>query len=400
MTLINRKIILGVTGGIAAYKSAYLARLLVKAGAEVQVIMTDAATKFITPLTFESLTSRPVSIEMFPTDRFAGTHHITLAEWPDLIVVAPATADFMAQVANGFCQSLLASVLCATRKKVILAPAMNEGMFQHPATQKNLATLKQFGYLIAEVGVGEMACHSWGPGRMAEPDEIMQVIDKELSSGGPLSGKKIVVTAGPCREPLDPVRYISNRSSGKMGFALAAEAEKLGGSVTLISGPVTLPDPARLDTVRVETTEEMAKAVESRIKDIDYLIMAAAPADYKPAISFSQKIKKCESGISVDLTPTIDILKKVASLRSDKQVIVGFSLETENELENSKRKLHEKRLDCIIVNNPLEAGAGFDSDTNRVTIIAKDGTVTEMEKAAKDIVARRIWEYLLGHVKR
>lgn len=400
MILINRKIILGITGGIAAYKSAYLARLLVKAGADVQVIMTEAATRFITPLTFESLTGRPVSVEMFPTDRFAGTHHITLAEWPDLVVVAPATADFMAQVANGFCQSLLASVLCATKKKVILAPAMNEGMYQHPATQKNLAALRQFGYVIAEVGIGEMACHSWGPGRMAEPDEIFQVIVRELSAGGPLDGKNILVTAGPCREPLDPVRFISNRSSGKMGFALAEEAEKLGGKVTLITGPVSLTDPARIKTTRVETTDEMAAAVEARFHGTDYLIMAAAPADYKPAKSFSQKIKKGDSGMTVELSPTTDILKKVSTLRNEKQVIVGFSLETENELENAKRKLHEKRLDYIIVNNPLEAGAGFDTDTNRVTIIAGDGHVTPLEKEAKGLVARWIWEYLLGHVKR
>lgn len=397
MKLSNRKIIVGITGGIAAYKSAYLVRLLTKAGAEVQVIMTEAATKFITPLTFESLTAREVAVEMFPENRVVGTRHITLADWPDLIVVAPATADFLAQVANGLCPSLLSAVLCATKKKIVLAPAMNEGMYAHPAVQKNIATLRGFGYRFAEVGIGEMACQSYGPGRMAEPKEIFGVIVDELSCPGPLQGKKILVTAGPCREAIDPVRFISNRSSGKMGFAIAKEAQRLGAEVTLVTGPVSLSDPSGINVVKVETTAQMAQAVEAEFAAADYLIMAAAPADYKPAQFFSQKMKKENGSVSMELTPTIDILKQIAPKRRKGQVVVGFSLETENEIENSRRKLSEKQLDYIIVNNPLEDGAGFEIDTNRVTILAKDGNSISIDKADKETVSREIWEYVLTH---
>jgi phosphopantothenoylcysteine decarboxylase/phosphopantothenate--cysteine ligase len=282
MQLINYRIILGVTGGIAAYKSAYLARLLVKAGAEVRVVMTEAAVKFITPLTFESLTNREVAVEMFPEGRFVSVRHIALAEWPDLIVVAPATADFIAQVANGHCSSLLSAVLCATKGKVIMAPAMNEGMYANPAVRRNISTLREFGYCLAEVGVGEMAYRGFGPGRMAEPEEILELVTEELRSEGSLNGENILVTAGPCREAIDPVRFISNRSSGKMGFAIASEAEKLGAEVTLITGPVSLSDPRGVKVVRVETTGQMADAVQEEFGFADYLIMAAAPADYRP----------------------------------------------------------------------------------------------------------------------
>jgi phosphopantothenoylcysteine decarboxylase/phosphopantothenate--cysteine ligase len=397
MTLTNRKIILGVTGGIAAYKSAYLTRLLVKAGVDVQVIMTEAGTKFITPLTFESITGREVAVEMFPVGRYIATHHISFAEWPDLVVVAPATADFIAQVAHGLCASLLATVLCATKRKVILAPAMNEGMWANPIVQDNVALLQEKGYVFAGVGVGEMACRSFGAGRMAEPEEILALIEEVLQSGGPLSGKRVIVTAGPCREAIDPVRFISNRSSGKMGYALAREAELLGGTVTLITGPTALPDPEGMRVVKVETTDQMAQAVTQEFPETDYLIMAAAPADYRPVHVAEQKMKKGPEGITLELTPTIDILKHVSTKQKTGQTIVGFSLETENDLENSRRKLTEKRLDYIVINNAVEPGAGFEVDTNRVTVLSKDGEVVRMEPASKDVVAKRIWEHLLRH---
>lgn len=397
MTLTNRKIILGVTGGIAAYKSAYLTRLLVKAGVDVQVIMTEAGTRFITPLTFESLTGREVAVQMFPSDRYIATHHISFAEWPDLLVVAPATADFIAQVAHGLCASLLATILCATKRKIILAPAMNEGMWANPIVQKNVALLQEQGYIFAGVGVGEMACRSFGAGRMAEPEEILTLIEQVLQSSGPLSGKKVIVTAGPCREAIDPVRFISNRSSGKMGFAMAREAELLGGTVTLITGPTALPDPEGMRVVKVEMTEQMAQAVTAEMQGADYLVMAAAPADYRPVHAAEQKMKKGPEGITLELIPTIDILKQVSTIRKTGQIIVGFSLETENDVENSRRKLTEKRLDYIVVNNAVEPGAGFDVDTNRVTVLSKDGEVVRMEPASKDVVAKRIWEYLLRH---
>lgn len=397
MTLINRKIILGVTGGIAAYKSAYLARLLIKAGADVQVIMTEAGTKFITPLTFESLTGREVAVEMFPVGRYIATHHISFAEWPDLLVIAPATADFIAQAAHGFCASLLATVLCATKRKVVMAPAMNEGMWANPIVQGNVALLQERGYVFAGVGVGEMACRSFGAGRMAEPEEIVTLVEQVLHSTGPLSGKTVIVTAGPCREAIDPVRFISNRSSGKMGYALAREAGLLGATVTLITGPTALPDPEGMRVVKVETTEQMAQAVMTELPGADCLIMAAAPADYRPVQAATQKMKKGTEPVTMALTPTIDILRQVSSVRTDDQLIVGFSLETENELENSRRKLTEKRLDYIVVNNAVEPGAGFDVDTNRVTVLSKSGEVVRMDPASKDVVAQRIWEFLIRH---
>jgi len=395
MKLINRKILLGVSGGIAAYKTAYLARLLIRAGADVQVVMTEAATKFVTPLTFESLTDRPVAVEMFPRDRFIATRHITFAKWPDIIVVSPATADLIAQVANGFCPSLLATIICATKRKVLWAPSMNEGMYTSPAVQKNMETLRQMGHIMADVGVGEMACKSYGPGRMAEPEDLFELIVNILKGNGPLRGKKVVVTAGPCREAIDPVRYISNRSSGKMGFALARQAERLGAEVTLVSGPVALEDPAGVEVVRVENTEQMANAVETAFKDADYLVMAAAPADFKTVDTKRQKIKKGAQDLNITLVPTIDILRNIASIRTNSQTVIGFSLETENDLENGKKKLQEKRLDFIVINNPLEEGAGFDTDTNRVTIVSKSGDVRMIDRDDKDVIAEKIWEYII-----
>lgn len=396
MKLTNRKIVIGISGGIAAYKSAYLVRLLTKAGAEVQVIMTEAATKFITPLTFEALTDREVHVEMFPQDKFAGTHHITLAKWPDLIAVTPATADLIAKVAHGFCSSLLATVICATPRKVIWAPSMNEGMFANPIVQNNIKILKDMGHIIAEVGFGEMACKSFGAGRMAEPEEIFELIVTEIGRGGPLEGKKVVVTAGGCRESIDPVRFISNRSSGKMGFALAREAERLGGEVTLISASKSLPDPPGVKVNRVETTDQMAETVAAEFANADYLVMAAAPADYKPAKTSDRKIKKGDKNLAIELVPTVDILKKVTAARKNSQTVIGFSLETENELDNSRKKLEDKNLDFIVINNPLQEGAGFDGDTNRVTILSRSGETVNVEKADKDVIAGKIWEYVLS----
>ncbi len=393
----GRKIVLGVTGGIAAYKSAYLTRLLVKANAEVQVVMTEAGAKFVTPLTFESLTNRTVAVRMFPEKRFVGTRHISMAEWPDLIVVAPATADFIAHFALGLCPSLLASIVCATRRQVIIAPAMNDGMYENQAVQENIQKLRDRGVIIAEVGIGAMACDSFGPGRMAEPDDIFALICSSLSNNAPLSGKKVLVTAGPCRESLDPVRFMSNRSSGKMGFAIALEAKKLGAEVSLVTGPVELADIPGVEMERIETTEQMAQAVQKKFADSDYLIMAAAPADYKPKISFKQKMKKCDIGIMVDFEPTIDILKLIAKSKKETQTVVGFSLETENELANSEKKLTEKKLDYIVINNPLEDGAGFETDTNRVTILSATGETQAIDRASKNIVAQKIWAYLLDH---
>ncbi len=396
MNLTNRRILIGVTGGIAAYKTAYLTRLLVKAGADVRVVMTEAGTKFVTPLTFESLTDNDVAVDMFPPGKFVGTRHISYAEWADLIVIAPATADFIAQIANGFCQNLLSTIVCAASKQILIAPAMNDGMYSSPAVQKNIATLREQDYKFIDVGIGEMACNSFGPGRMAEPDEIFERISELLQKDGPLAGKNIIVTAGPCREAIDPVRFISNRSSGKMGYAIAIEAEKLGASVTLISGSVALPAPDGVEVINVETTQEMAEAVYDRFDNSDYLVMAAAPADYKPTISFDQKIKKCGNKMMVEFSPTPDILKSLIPKRNDKQTIIGFALETENVIENANKKLIDKKLDYIVVNDATEKGAGFDTDTNRVTVLAINGDSIDIDLADKDVIARKIWEYVLG----
>ncbi|MCP4569323.1 MAG: bifunctional phosphopantothenoylcysteine decarboxylase/phosphopantothenate--cysteine ligase CoaBC [FCB group bacterium] len=394
--LSNYNIILGVTGGIAAYKSAYLTRLLIQAGAEVQVLMTEAGARFVTPLTFEALTGREVAVQMFPQGKFVGTRHIDFAEWADLIVIAPATADFIGQIAGGLCPSLLAAVVSATRQKVLFAPAMNDGMWENKSVQKNVATLREYNHEIIDVGVGDMACRSFGAGRMAEPDDIFELVTGLLTTEGPLSNKKVLVTAGPCREAIDPVRYISNRSSGKMGFALARRAARMGGEVTLITGPVTIEDPAGVNVVRIETTDQMARAVEERFPASDYLIMAAAPADYKVSGSSGQKIKKSTEELSLKMIPTVDILKSLVSVRRDTQTVVGFSLETENDIENSQKKLTDKNLDYIIVNNALEEGAGFDCNTNRVTILSPGRESFIIDKADKEVVARKIWEYILG----
>ena len=392
----NYKIILGITGGIAAYKSAYLARLLVQAGAEVQVIMTEAGTKFVTPLTFEALTGREVAVEMFPEGQFVGTRHIDYADWADLIVIAPASADFIGQIAGGLCPSLLSTVVCAGRHRVLFAPAMNDGMWESEPVQNNVSLLRKYGHEIIDVGVGDMACRSYGAGRMAEPEDIFEIITGLLTTEGPLSGKKVMVTAGPCREAIDPVRYISNRSSGKMGFALARRAARMGAEVTLVTGPVTLDDPAGVKVIHIETTEQMAQEVNSQFPECDYLVMAAAPADYKAADSSNHKIKKSKKNLSLKLSPTIDILKNLPIDRRDNQTVVGFSLETENDIKNSQKKLKDKNLDYIVVNNALEDGAGFDSDTNRVTVLSSGRESYIIDKADKEVVARRIWEYILG----
>ncbi len=397
MRLAGSHIVLGVTGGIAAYKSAYLTRLLIKAGAEVQVIMTEAATKFVTPLTFESLSQREVAVDMFPDGKFVGTRHIDYADWADLIVIAPATADFIALAANGLCPNLLSTVVCAYRRKVLYAPAMNDGMWDHPAVKENVSLLRKYSHVIAGVGIGEMACRSNGPGRMAEPDELLELIVTLLKPEGDLSGKTVVVTAGPAREAIDPVRYISNRSSGKMGFTLAADAYRRGAEVILIAGPVSLETPRGVQRIDVETTAEMARAVENAFATCDYLFMAAAPADFTPAKPSDSKIKKSSTPVALDLAPTQDILASLAGRKAAHQCVVGFALETDNLLPNAKTKLKNKNLDFIVLNDAGESGAAFDSDTNHVIIISRDGFQKDIPKMDKLTCARAIIDHILAY---
>jgi phosphopantothenoylcysteine decarboxylase / phosphopantothenate---cysteine ligase len=392
----NKKIVVGLTGGIAAYKIPPLIRLLKKEGAEVRCIMTEASTKFITELTIETLSHNPVAREMFPRDRFVGTHHIDIALWADLFIVAPATANFLGKIASGICDDMLTTVICAAGAPVMIAPAMNSNMYLNPITQKNIVFLKSSGYRFIDPGVGELACETSGPGRMAEPEEILVAIKKFFEKKKLLTKKKVVVTAGPCREPLDPVRYISNRSSGKMGYAIAEAAAEAGAEVTLVSGPTNLTVDGDIKLIKVETTEEMASAVTKEYKNCHYLIMAAAPSDFKPSHPADQKIKKTEKkSLLVEFDSTIDILKSIKKLKKKSQRVIGFALETENGLQNARKKLKEKALDLIVLNRFGES-TPFDSDSNEVELIDKNGRAVRLPRMNKTELARLLIEKIAG----
>jgi phosphopantothenoylcysteine decarboxylase/phosphopantothenate--cysteine ligase len=392
MSLKGKKITVGITGGIAAYKIPSLIRLLKKDQADVQPIMTESAAKFITELTIETVSQQPVAREMFPSRRYVATHHIGLAEWPDLIVIAPATANFLGKAAAGVCDDLLTTVICATKSPVIISPSMNSNMYLNPVTQKNIKYLKSLGYIFIDPAVGDMACEEYGIGRMPEPDAIYKFILDFFEKKKLLKNKKVVVTAGPCREPVDPVRFISNRSSGKMGFALAEAAAEAGGEVTLIKGPVDLVVPSAIKPIHVETTDEMFKAVKQEFKNCHILIMAAAPADFRAASIEKKKIKKVEKGSwSLKLSPTVDILRSLKSIGRKGQKIIGFALETENALENAAAKLKDKGLELIVLNT-VEESAPFDSDTNKVTLIYKNGKTESLPVMPKRELARLLIE--------
>ncbi|MEW6051460.1 MAG: bifunctional phosphopantothenoylcysteine decarboxylase/phosphopantothenate--cysteine ligase CoaBC [Candidatus Zixiibacteriota bacterium] len=372
MSVTGKRVVVGLTGGIACYKVPYFVRAMVKAGAEVQVIMTQAATKFITPLTMETVSRNPVCIDLFPEHEFVSTRHINLADWGDLFVIAPATANFLGKIANGISDDLLTTTVCATKSPVLIAPAMNPHMWSNPVTVRNYEYLKQLGYLFIGPAEGEMAEKQFGVGRMVEPDELYRAVLEFFEGGSKkkaLTGKRILVTAGPCREPIDPVRYLSNRSSGKMGYALAEAAVALGADVTLISGPTPLAAPHGVRFVAIETTRQLHEAVKQQFASCDCLIMAAAPADFTVSDVASQKIKRTDKNVTLSLCPVDDILQDVASDKRAGQVVVGFALETDNDIANAQAKLERKNLDLIVVNNPTEAGAGFEYDTNRVTLI-------------------------------
>jgi phosphopantothenoylcysteine decarboxylase/phosphopantothenate--cysteine ligase len=372
MSLEGKKVVVGLTGGIACYKIPYLVRSLTGAGAEVKVIMTEAACKFITPLTMETVSGHPVAVELFPENKFIATRHIDLAQWPDVIIVAPATANFLGKTASGISDDLLTTVVCASARPVIIVPAMNPQMWHNRVTQRNYAFLKELGYHFIDPDEGDTACGDLGVGRMAEPAKIFEFIRSFLGKAAKkkvLTGKKILVTAGPTREEIDPVRYITNRSSGKMGFALAEAARELGADTTLISGPVTLPPPEGVRFIAVETTAQLDEAVKKEFKKADILIMAAAPSDYTPVEKVLEKIKKDKKNIQIAFTGTPDILKDIGRMKKKHQRVVGFALETENALGNARKKLKEKNLDLIVLNNIRDKGAGFGYDTNKVTLL-------------------------------
>ena len=386
----RRRVLLGVTGGIASYKSAWLARLLGKAGAEVDVVLTAGAAEFIGRVTFEALTGRAVHTGLFDAGR--ALDHIKLAREAQAIVVAPATADFIARAAAGQAGDLLSAVLLATKAPVLIVPAMNDAMWAHHQTVENVRHLReQLGYQILEPEEGILAAgEGSGPGRMPEPETIVAHIGRLLEGGSALRDKRVLVTAGPTREAIDPVRYISNRSSGKMGVALAAAAWRRGAEVTLIAGPMTAAAPVGVDTREVETTEEMAAAVERELPTAQALIMAAAPADFRAEEPAASKIKKKSSPKSIALSPTPDILAITRKARPKNAVVVGFALETDDVMRGGREKLDAKALDLIVINDAREPGAGFEVDTNRVTLLGRDGTEETLPLLTKDEVADEI----------
>ena len=386
----NKRVVLGVSGGIASYKSAWLARLLSKAGAEVDVVMTPAAQEFVGPITFEALTGRPVHTGLF--DQGRALDHIKLAREADAVVVAPATADLMARAAAGQADTLLTAALLATAAPVLLVPAMNDRMWAHAQTQRNVAHLRGLGYRVLDPDAGMLAAgEGHGPGRMPEPETIFAHVGRLLEGRSALAGCRIVVTAGPTREAVDPVRYLSNHSSGKMGVALAQAAWRRGADVTLVAGPLSIAPPVGPALRAVETTEEMATAVSQELATADALIMAAAPADFRPAHPADRKIKKSDGAPEpIALAKTIDILATTRAARRPGAVVVGFALETHDVLAYGREKLAAKGLDLIVVNDATEAGAGFGGDTNRVTIIGRDGGEEALPLLSKDDVADAI----------
>ena len=391
--LTGKKIVLGVTGGIAAYKAAEILRGLKKNGADVAVVMTETATKFVGPVTFEALSGRPVSLDMFDPPA-GGMEHLTLGKWADLVLIAPATANTIARLAAGLADNLLCTLTLAATAPVLIAPAMNTRMILHPATEANLATLGSRGVHVIEPDTGPLAEEEEGYGRLPSPDEIVERVCELLIPPRDLTGRRLLVTAGPTREAVDPVRYLSNRSSGKMGFAVAARAVRRGAEVTLVHGPVSLSLPTGVHTVAVVSAEEMFAVVGERFPSCDSLIMAAAVADYRPLAAGKKKIKKDGSGqVEMVLEETADILGSVTADKGSR-VVVGFAAETDGLEENARRKLEEKNLDMIVANDVTIPGAGFDGDTNQVEIFIRAGKHIRTPLLSKEDVADEILDQL------
>jgi phosphopantothenoylcysteine decarboxylase/phosphopantothenate--cysteine ligase len=385
----GRRVLLGVTGGIASYKSAWLARLLATAGAEVDTVLTRAAREFIGAITFEALTGRPVHTALL--DEGHALDHIKLARVAEAIVVAPATADFLARAAQGRADDLLTACLLAAETPVLLVPAMNDRMWAHGQTRRNVERLRELGYAVLDPDEGPLAAgEGSGPGRMPEPETIFAHVARLLEPKAGLDGRRLVITAGPTREPVDPVRYLSNRSSGKMGVALASAAWRRGARVTLIAGPLAVPVPLGVEHVAVETTEDMAVAVEQALASADVLIMAAAPADFRAAQPATSKIKKASAPSAIALAEAPDILRSTRSSRRNGLVVVGFALETDDAIAGGREKLSSKDLDLIVVNDATEPGAGFGVDTNRVTLIDRQGVEDRLPILTKRDVADEI----------
>ena len=397
MQLKGKTVLLGVTGGIACYKSANLASALVKQGANVQVLMTKNATEFIGPHTFESLTGNRVSVDTFDRNYPFQVEHIALADQADLVLVAPATANVLAKLAHGLADDMLTTTILACNCPKIAAPAMNTKMYENPVTQDNLDILRKYGWEIVEPASGRLACGAVGKGKMPEPEDLLETVLHALSHEKDMTGLKVLVTAGPTREALDPVRYLTNHSTGKMGYAIAKAAAARGASVTLVSGPVNLKKPPYMEVVDIVSAQDMFDAVTSRAPDQDIIIKAAAVADYRPATVAEDKIKKSgnDSDLSLPLARTSDILAWLGEHRAPGQFLCGFSMETRDMVANSKKKLEKKHIDFIAANNLKQAGAGFGVDTNVLTLIAADGA-KELPLMSKEEAAHALLDEIMG----
>ena len=394
--LTGKKILLGITGGIAAYKTANLASMLAKLHAEVHVIMTRNAQQFISPVVFEALTGNKVIDDVF--DRDSGYHvaHIAMAQEADAVMIAPASANIIAKLANGIADDMLSTTMLAVTAPVMIVPAMNTKMYEHPATQANLEKLRAYGYRVIDPASGYLACGDTGKGKMPGEEELLERLLLEAACDKDLSGKKVLIAAGPTMEPIDPVRFITNHSTGKMGWALAKNAARRGAQVVLVSGPVHLPAPVSVKMIPVTTAQEMYEAVDAQFDSQDIVVMSAAVADYRPKHTESEKIKKQDAAAMLELERTKDILGSM-SKRKNGQFLCGFSMETEHMLENSRAKLEKKNLDMIVANNLRMEGAGFGTDTNIITIITKDAA-NELPIMSKDEAAHAIFDQIKNFV--
>ena len=395
----GKKIVVGVTGGIAAYKAAEFVRLLVKAEADVHVVMSENAQKFILPLTFQTLSGNPVVTDPFTLFEDAEIGHIALADLAELVVILPATANIIGKIANGIADDFLSTMVMATKAPVLFVPSMNVNMWQNKALQKNIQTLLEMGYQLLEPGEGELACHWYGKGRLPELNEVVEKMEDILSTKD-LKGEQVLITGGPTQEPIDPVRFITNRSSGKMGYALAKIAMRRGAEVILITGPTSLPLPRKdFKFLPVRSAEEMRKAVLNSLEGSSVVIKAAAVSDYRPKVISEKKIKKGESDTTLALERTKDILEELGKKKGNR-ILIGFAAETEDLIANAKKKLKEKNLDFIVVNDVTQPGSGFSSDTNQVKIIYPSGQVKDLPLMTKEEVSQLILDEVVGLLKR
>ena len=392
----GKKIVIGITGSIAAYKIPFLIRLFMKEGAEVKVIMTPCATTFVTPLTLATLSRNPVIIDPFKESTGEWNNHIELGSWADVMIFAPVTANTLAKMAHGIADNFLVTAYLSARCPVFIAPAMDMDMYNHPTTRQNIGILRSFGNKIIEPQTGELASGLSGPGRLEEPEHIYQCIDEFFKNGTDLNGRKILVTAGPTYEKIDPVRYIGNYSSGKMGFAIAGQAAKRGAEVTLITGPTSLTcDQPSIRRVDISSADELYYQCLHHFPESEVLIMAAAVSDFKISHPANQKLKKKSGTAQIDLIPNIDILAELGKKKRKNQVLVGFALETENELANARFKLRSKNLDLIVMNSLVDQGAGFGHSTNKVTMIGKSGKPVKGKLKDKEFVANDILDQVV-----